>query len=355
MHTSKKHMALFTKKVSASPRRVRRIAINGFGRIGRAAFKIALEKKNVQIVAINDLTDTRTLAYLLKHDSVYGNYQRKVSYDSKHLIVNGKKFLVLAEKDPTKLPWKRLDVDVVLECTGVFEKHEDLKLHLKAGAKKVVLSAPAKGAETTTLVFGTEATADKIGQDVIVSNASCTTNCISPVIQVLESKFGIEKALMTTVHAYTATQKLVDSPDAKDVRRGRAGAFNMVPSTTGAAKATTEVIPSLKNKFDGISIRVPVICGSLSDITVVLKKDVTVEQVNRAFITASKHYLYKNILTVSGDDEELVSSDIIGTSYSAIVDLPFTRVAGGNLVKVLAWYDNEWGYSNRLVEMALAV
>lgn len=332
-----------------------KISINGFGRIGRCAFKIAKEKKNIQIVAINDLTDTRTLAYMLKYDTVYGRYGRKVSYDEKNLIVDGRKIPVYAEKDPTKLPWKKLGIDVVLECTGVFEKKEDLMMHLKAGAKKVILSAPAKN-EVQTLVFGTELTKKTLGNnDRIISNASCTTNCISPVMQVLQSSFGIEKAIMTTVHAYTASQKLVDGPDAKDLRRGRAGAANMAPSSTGAAKATTLVIPELKDLFDGISIRVPVICGSLSDITAVLKKNVTVEQVNAAFERFSKHPMYKGVLGIAKGDDELVSSDIVGTNESAIVDLKYTRVVGGNLVKVLAWYDNEWGYSNRLVEMALSI
>lgn len=352
---------LFRSSPSASApeplpaRKVRRVAINGFGRIGRAAFKIALTKRNIQIVAINDLTDTRTLAYLLRYDSVYGRYDKKVGYDKNNLIVGGKRIPVIAQKDPSLLPWRKLDVDVVLECTGFFEKKEDLAKHIAAGARRVVLSAPAKGDGVTTQVFGTELLKGQLGQQAIISNASCTTNCISPVIQVLESKFGIEKALMTTVHAYTATQKLVDGPDAGDVRRGRAAAHNIVPSTTGAAKATTEVVPSLKGLFDGISLRVPVISGSISDITAVLKKDVTVEQINRAFTAATKQYLYKNILSVTGPDDELVSSDIIGTPYSAIVDLKFTRVVGGNLVKVLAWYDNEWGYSHRLVEMASQV
>jgi glyceraldehyde 3-phosphate dehydrogenase len=330
-----------------------KIAINGFGRIGRAALKIAIEKKGVQIVAINDLTDTRTLAYMLRFDSVYGRYHKKVSYDANNLIINGKKIPVLAEKDPSKLPWKKLGVDVVLECTGVFEKKAELEMHLKAGAKKVVLSAPAKD-EVMTLVFGTEYTKENIGKQKVVSNASCTTNCIAPVMQVLHSAFGVEKAIMSTVHAYTATQKIVDGPDAKDVRRGRAGAMNMVPSTTGAAKATALVIPDLVGKFDGIAIRVPVICGSLSDITAVLKKDVTVEDINKAFVKASNNYLFKDILGVTGADDELCSSDIIGTTQSAIFDLKFTRVVGGNLVKVLAWYDNEWGYTCRLVEMMLA-
>jgi len=329
-----------------------KIAINGFGRIGRAAFKIAVKKQEAQIVAINDLTDTRTLAYLLKYDSVYGRYDKTVSYDEKHLIIAGKKIPVFAEKDPAKLPWKKLNVDVVLECTGVFENKEALNKHLQAGAKKVILSAPAKD-DTTTLVFGTELTKQKLGKEKIISNASCTTNCIAPVMQILHSNFGIDKAIMSTVHAYTATQKLVDGPDAKDLRRGRAGALNMAPSTTGAAKATTLVIPELKNAFDGIAIRVPIICGSLSDITAVVKRPVTVEEINQTFIKMSKSSMYKNILGITGPDDELVSTDVIGTEYSAIVDLKYTRVVGGNLIKVLAWYDNEWGYSCRLVEMAL--
>lgn len=334
---------------------MKKLAINGFGRIGRCAFKIALTQKNAQVVAINDLTDTRTLAYLLRYDSAYGRYGHKVGYDAKNIIVDGKKYPVFAEKDPSKLPWKKLGVDVALECTGVFEKKADLEMHLKAGAKKVVLSAPAKD-EVQTLVFGTELTKKTLGKNnKIISNASCTTNCISPVMQILQSAYGVEKAIMTTVHAYTASQKLVDGPDSKDLRRGRAGAANMAPSTTGAAKATTLTIPELKDKFDGISIRVPVICGSLSDITAVLKKNTTAEEVNKTFEKFANHPMYKNILGVTGPDDELASTDIIGTTQSAIVDLKFTRVVGGNLVKILAWYDNEWGYSNRLVEMALAI
>ncbi len=329
------------------------IAINGFGRIGRAAFKIAMSKKNLKVAAINDLSDTKTLAYLLKYDSVYGRYDKKVAYDANNLIINGKKIPVLNQKDVAQLPWKKMKIDIVLECTGVFEKQSDLENHLKAGAKKVVLSAPAKDDTVQTLVLGTELTAKALGRNSrIVSNASCTTNCIAPVMQVLQTKFGIEKSLMTTIHAYTATQKLVDGPDAKDVRRGRAGAVNMAPSTTGAAKATAKVVPELKGVFDGIAVRVPVICGSLSDITAVLKKNVTAEDINKAFISASKSPMFKNILAVADGDDELVSSDIIGTYHSSIVDLKYTRVIGGNLIKVLAWYDNEWAYSVRLVEMA---
>ncbi len=329
-----------------------KIAINGFGRIGRAALKIALENKKCQVVAINDLTDTKTLAYLLKYDSVYGRYHKKVTYDDKNLIINGKKIPVFAEKDPSNLPWKKLKVDTVLECTGVFTKKEELELHLKAGAKKVVLSSPAKD-DTLTLVFGTKLTEENIGKEKIISNASCTTNCIAPVMQVLESDFGIEKSIMTTIHAYTATQKIIDGPDSKDLRRGRAGAINMAPSSTGAAKATALVIPTLKNKFDGIAVRVPIACGSLADITAVLKKEVTVEEINNSFKKAEKNKLFKNILRVTTSDEELCSTDIIGVSESVIIDTSYTKVVGGNLVKVLAWYDNEWGYSCRLVEMAL--
>lgn len=332
---------------------MRKIAINGFGRIGRAAFKIALKNKKVKVVAINDLTDTKTLAYLLKYDSVYGHFDGKVGYDSQNIIVNGKKYPVISQPDPAKLPWKKMKVDVVLECTGVFNKYNDLKKHLKAGAKKVILSAPAKDDMTQTLVLGTELTKENINKsEKIISNASCTTNCIAPIMQILNSKFGIEKAIMTTIHAYTASQKLVDGPDSKDLRRGRAGAINMVPSTTGAAKATTKVVAGLDDMFDGIAVRVPVPCGSLSDITAVLKKDTDVEKLNKAFISASKSPLFKDILGVTGDLDELGSSDIVGMDYSCVVDLKFTRVVGGNLVKVLAWYDNEWGYSNRLVEMA---
>lgn len=330
-----------------------KIAINGFGRIGRCALKIALETKGIQIAAVNDLTDTKTLAYLLKYDTVYGRYGRKVSYDAKNLIIDGKKIPVFAEKDPSRLPWKKLAVDTVLECTGVFDKKADLELHLKAGAKKVVLSAPAKD-EVLTLVFGTKFTKANLGKEKVVANASCTTNCIAPVMQVLESNFGVEKSILNTVHAYTATQKIVDGPDAKDNRRGRAGAANLVPSTTGAAKAAALVIPELQGKFDGIAIRVPVTCGSLSDITAVLKKNTTAEEINEAFRQAAKNPFYKKVLAVADGDDELVSSDIIGTTQSAIVDLKLTRVVGGNLVKVLAWYDNEWGYTCRLVEMALA-
>ena len=333
-----------------------RLAINGFGRIGRAAFKIALAKKDITVVAINDLMDPKTLAHLLKYDTVYREYEKSVQPAKEGIKVGGTTYPVFSMKEPAKLPWKKLGVDVVLECSGIFTDKKSASEHLKAGARQVIISAPAKDTTTETLVFGTKqtnATLKSRKADVVISNASCTTNCISPVMQVLESKFGIDKAMMTTVHSYTADQNLVDGPH-RDLRRARAAAGNIVPTSTGAALSTTKVVSSLHNLFDGIAIRVPTICGSVSDITAVLKrKRVTVKDVNDAFKSAEKDPLYKNILITT--TRPIVSSDIIGSEYSAIVDLEFTRVVGGNLVKVLAWYDNEWAYSLRLVEMAQAV
>lgn len=329
-----------------------KIAINGFGRIGRAAFKIAVDNPEVEVVAINDLADIKVLANLLKYDSVYGVYNKDIKAEKDSIKINDKEYKVISEPEPKKLPWKKLGVDVVLECTGVFTKKETANGHISAGAKRVIISAPTKD-NTQTMVLGTQNTdfyLKKGKSDTIVSMASCTTNCISPVMQILDSKFGVEKSLMTTIHSYTASQNLVDTPH-KDPRRGRAGAVNIVPTTTGAANATTKTIRGLKNKFDGMAIRVPTICGSLSDITVILKrKKVTVKQINETFTKMTNNYLYKNILTVS--KEPLVSTDIIRNPYSAIVDLPFTKVVGGNMVKILAWYDNEWGYSSRLVDLA---
>lgn len=326
------------------------IAINGFGRIGRNVFKAGLGKKGFAVVAINDLTDTRTLAHLLKYDTVYGNYDKKVSYDDTHIIVGGKKIRVLSEKDPGKLPWKKMKVDIVLECTGRFRTEETAKPHLKAGAKRVIISAPSKGGNVPTHVIGVNQ--DGAGASSIINNASCTTNCISPVAAVMQNTFGVKKALMTTVHGYTADQNLQDGPH-RDLRRARAAAVNMIPTTTGAALATTKVIPELEGLFDGMAIRVPVPVVSLADFTFLLEKDVTVEKVNAAFKRASKHTLYKGIIEVT--DEPLVSTDFVGATASAIVDLGLTKVVDGDLVKVVAWYDNEWGYSQRLAEMALTV
>jgi len=327
-----------------------RVAINGFGRIGRSAFKIAWERSDLEIVAINDLTDTKTLAHLLKYDSNYGTYDKKVGFDDKSIIVGGKHIQVLAEKDPAKLPWKTDKVDVVIESTGFFVKPELAQAHIKAGAKKVVLSAPAKGEkadEATTIVLGVNESMLEMSGEVI-SNASCTTNCITPVAAVVESNFGIEKAMMTTVHSYTASQRLQDAP-AKDLREARNAAENIVPTTTGASIAAAKALPALEGIFGGMSIRVPTPVVSISDIVFITKRSVSVEDVNKAFKQAAQEPFYQGVLDVT--EEELVSSDYIGNSHSAIVDLKLTAVVGGTMVKVVAWYDNEWGYSNRLVEV----
>jgi len=325
------------------------IAINGFGRIGRAVFKIILEKyPTYNIVAINDLTDTKTLANLLKYDTAYGVYDKKVLSDAKNIIVNGKKIPLLSEKDPSLLPWAKMKVDVVLECTGRFTNKEGLMMHIKAGAKKVILSAPAKGDDgVKTIVLGVNE--EKITKgDQVLSCASCTTNCLAPVTDVMRKKFGIKKALMTTVHAYTADQNLVDGPH-KDLRRARSAASNIVPTSTGAAIAINQTIPSLKGTFDGLAVRVPVIVGSLCDVTFLLKRKTTVEEINKNFEKISKLSKYRDIIEASY--EPLVSSDIIKNNHSTIVDLSLTKVIGGDLVKVIAWYDNEWGYSCRLADL----
>ncbi len=325
-----------------------KLAINGFGRIGRNAFKIAFERRDVKVVAINDLTDTKTLAHLLKHDSSYGTYDRDVKFDEENLIVDGEKIRVYAEKEPKNLPWKDHRVDVVIESTGFFTDPAKAAAHLEAGAQKVVISAPAKGEGAKTIVIGVNE--DTVTEDdKILSNASCTTNCIAPVMKVLEDNFGIEKALMTTVHSYTASQRILDAP-AKDLREARAAAENIVPTSTGASKAAALTIPALKGKFDGLSIRVPTPVVSLADITAVLKKDTTIEELQEVFKNAAKEPFYEGILGVS--EEPLVSIDYRGNSHSSIVDLPLINVVDKNLVKVVAWYDNEWGYSNRLVELA---
>jgi glyceraldehyde 3-phosphate dehydrogenase len=324
-----------------------RVAINGFGRIGRNAFKVAFERSDVEIVAINDLTDTKTLAHLLKHDSNYGTYQKEVGYDDKGIIVEGKHVLVLAEKDPAVLPWGEHKIDVVIESTGFFVDPAKARAHVDAGAKKVVISAPAKGEGATTIVLGVNEDKLEDASDII-SNASCTTNCITPVAAVIENTFGIEKAMMTTTHSYTASQRLQDAP-AKDLREARNAAENIVPTTTGASIAAGQALPALQGIFGGLSVRVPTPVVSLADFVIITKKNVTVEEVNDAFKKAAKEPFYQGILDVT--EEELVSSDYIGNSHSCIVDLKLTAVVGGNMLKVVAWYDNEWGYSNRLVEV----
>jgi glyceraldehyde 3-phosphate dehydrogenase len=328
-----------------------KIAINGFGRIGRNAFKIAFERSDIEIVAVNDLTDTKTLAYLLKHDSNYGTYQHEVTSDETHLVVNEQRVKVLAEKDPAVLPWADLGVDLVIESTGFFTDKEGASKHITAGAKRVVISGPTKSDGVDTIVLG--ANEDKIENATeVISNASCTTNSLGMVMAILDAEFGVEKSLLTTVHSYTASQALQDAPK-KDLREGRNAAENIVPTSTGAAIAVTKALPHLAGKFDGISMRVPTPVVSISDVTALLSKDVTVEQLNEAFKKAAADPFYQGILGVS--DEPLVSRDYIGNSHSGTVDLALTRVVGGNLVKVCVWYDNEWGYSNRLVELVADV
>jgi glyceraldehyde 3-phosphate dehydrogenase len=323
-----------------------KIAINGFGRIGRSAFKIAFDRSDLEIMAINDLTDTKTLAHLLKHDSNYGGYSHKVDYDDQNIIVDGKPIRVLAEKDPAMLPWEDLGVEVVIESTGFFVDPAKAKAHIIAGAKKVVLSAPAKGEGANTVVLGVNETdLDTAGE--VISNASCTTNCITPVAAIIESNFGIDKAMMTTIHSYTSSQRLQDAP-AKDLREARNAAENIVPTTTGASIAAGQALPALQGIFGGMSVRVPTPVVSMSDFVIITKRNVTVDEVNEVFKKAAAEPYYQGILAVT--EEELVSSDFIGNSHSAIVDLKLTAVVGGNMIKVVAWYDNEWGYSNRLVE-----
>lgn len=325
-----------------------KIAINGFGRIGRNVLKILMERDDVEVVAINDITDAKTLAHLLKYDSSYGTYDREVKSTDDEIIVDGKKIKILAEKEPAKLPWKDLGVDVVIESTGFFTKPEDARKHIEAGAKRVIISAPAKGEGAKTIVIGVN---DEMVEDTdeILSNASCTTNCIAPIMKVLEDNFGIEKAMMTTVHSYTGSQRILDAP-AKDLREARSAAENIVPTTTGASKAAALTVPALKDKFNGLSIRVPTPVVSLSDITALIKKDTTKEEINKLFKRVASEPEYDGIIGVS--EEELVSKDFVGDPHSCIVDLPLTDVVGGNMIKVVAWYDNEWGYSNRLAELA---
>lgn len=327
-----------------------RIAINGFGRIGRAAFKIALEKPELEVVAINDLTEPSILAHLLAHDTAYGNYRKSVSVEGNHLSIDGKLYRVFAEPDPAKLPWKDLEVDVVLECTGRFTDKIAAGVHIGAGAKNVILSAPAKGEDDSLPTYLIGVNTDAYAGESVISNASCTTNSLAPVAKIIHEHFGIEKALMTTVHSYTADQSLQDGPH-KDLRRARAAAQNIVPTTTGAAIAVTQVMPELKDKFDGLSIRVPTMVVSISDCTFLLKKKTSKEEINTVLTEASRNPWYAHVLAVT--NEPLVSSDFIGDPHSSIVDLSLTKVIDGDLVKIVAWYDNEWGYSNRLVEMAL--
>ncbi|MBP9839502.1 MAG: type I glyceraldehyde-3-phosphate dehydrogenase [Candidatus Pacebacteria bacterium] len=326
-----------------------KVAINGFGRIGRAFLKIAWERPEIEIVAVNDLGSIESLAYLLKYDTVYRTWGHDVKISGTDLVIDGKTVKFISEKDTTKLPWKDIEVDVVIESTGLFTSFEKAKFHLDQGAKKVVISAPAKGDGSfpgeTILMSVNE---DKFGTCDITSNASCTTNAASPLIGIMDDALGIEKAILNTVHGYTASQALVDGPSKKDLREGRAAAQNIVPSSTGAAIAVTKAYPSLTGLFDGISIRVPVPAGSIVDITFISKKATTAEEVNEILKKASKEDRWNKIFSVT--DEPLVSSDILGNPHASIADLAMTRVVGGNLVKVMGWYDNEMGYTYTLVE-----
>lgn len=332
-----------------------RVAINGFGRIGRAFLKLALNDSRMIIVAINDLGDAENLAYLLRYDTVYGRGRTLIEIiekgSEKFLKIGNKEILLLAEREPTKLPWGNLNIDVVIESTGVFESFDKARMHIDAGAKRVVISAPAKdgeenGPDGATVLVGVNEV--ELSTCRVSSNASCTTNAGGPVMQILDDAIGIEKAVLNTVHAYTATQSIVDLPDVKDFRRGRAGAQNIIPSTTGAAVAVTKAIKGLNGKFDGIAIRVPVVAGSIVDITFISKRDTTVEEVNEALKKGAQELRWKGIFAVT--EEPLVSSDIIGDTRASIADLSFTKVVDGNLVKVLAWYDNEMGYTKTLIE-----
>lgn len=323
-----------------------KIAINGFGRIGRSFFRAAFGLPEFDIVAVNDLSDTKTLAYLLRYDSVYGRYPKQVVAMDGFLEAEGKNIKVLAEKDPVNLPWKELGVDIVVESTGLFAKGNKAKAHLGAGAKGVVITAPADGDVMTALIGVNEDRLSKPG--VITSNASCTTNSVAPVMAILLENFGVKKAGMTTVHGYTASQKLVDGPDARDARRGRAAAINIVPATTGAAEAVIAALPELKGKFDAVAMRVPVATGSLSTVTAYVGKKTSKEEVNKIFKEAAENPRWSKVLKYSEDP--LVSTDIIGEPYGAIIDSQLTKVVDGDLVKVFSWYDNEAGYTATLVE-----
>lgn len=327
-----------------------KVGINGFGRIGRAFLKIAWERPEIEIVAVNDLGDVANMAYLLKYDTVYRAWPHEIKVEGSEIIIDGRRVKVLAEKEPAKLPWKDLGVDVVVESTGLFVTYEKAKAHLEGGAKKVVISAPAKddsgATKGETILLGVNE--EKFGTCDITSNASCTTNAASPLIAILDETLGIEKALLNTVHGYTASQAIVDGPNKKDFREGRAAAQNIVPSSTGAAIAVTKAFTKLSGLFDGISTRVPVPAGSIVDITFVSKKETTKEEVNQILKKAAGEKRWANIFSVT--EEELVSSDILGSHYGCIADLGFTRVVGGNLVKVMGWYDNEMGYTHTLID-----
>ena len=322
-------------------------AINGFGRIGRAAFKILLDTPELELVAVNDIVPTDNLAYLLKYDTAYGRYDKSVAVEGNDLVVAGTRYQVFNERDPAQLPWGELGIDIVFECSGVFRQSKDLKKHLDAGAKFVVLSAPAKSEDVPTVVHGVVTPQEGTR---IISCASCTTNCITPVVEVMGRRIGVQKAIMTTIHAYTSSQAIVDAPS-KKIRRGRAGAANFVPTSTGAAIATTKVLPQYQGVFDGVAVRGPVIVGSIADIIFLTKRETSVQEVNQIFRAEAQSEKYKGILGVSKDP--IVSSDIIKDPRASVVDLGMTQVVDGDLVKVMSWYDNEWGFTNQMIREGL--
>ena len=323
---------------------MKKIAINGFGRIGRAALKIILLEDELDVVAINDVMSIENATYLFKYDSVYGFYESDVSIQENYLLIKGKKILFLNEKDPANLPWKNLSVDVVIESTGLFRKREDAEKHIYAGAKNVVISAPTKSKDTPTVLHGVN---KRDGKTSVFSCASCTTNNIGPVIEIMDRRIGIKKAILNNIHSFTSSNSLVDAPSKRDLRMGRSAMMNLIPASTGAAIATIKALPQLENKFDGIAIRTPVPVGSISDITFITAKNTSVEEINNILIEESKTDRYKQVLATS--NEPLVSTDIINSSYASIVDLKMTRVVDRDLVKIMTWYDNEWGFTNQMI------
>ncbi len=327
-----------------------RIAINGLGRIGRAALRLIMDTPDLEVVAVNDIAPADNIAYLVKYDSVYGRLEHEVSVDGDTLKVGKQSIKFLSERDPALLPWKDLKVDIVIESTGRFTLKEDAGKHIEAGAKYVIISAPTKSEDVPTVVYGVS---DPVDEAAIISCASCTTNSLTPVVEIIGRHFGIQKAIMTTVHAYTAGQGIVDGPDPKEVRRGRAGAINIVPASTGAAKATTLTLPQYKGKFDGVALRVPVPVGSVSDVVFLTEKNTSPEEINKVLTDEANSTRYKGIIRTTNDP--IVSSDIVGDAHACIIDMQMTKVVDGNLVKIFAWYDNEWGYTNQMIRKAAEI
>jgi glyceraldehyde 3-phosphate dehydrogenase len=326
-----------------------KVAINGLGRIGRAALKLTVEQPELELVAVNEIGSLENMVYLLKYDTAYGRYERQVEAVDGKLVIDGRPLVYLSERDPERLPWSDLEVDLVLECTGRFTEREDAEKHVRAGASWVVLSGPTKSPDIPTIIHGVNR---PDGETQIISCASCTTNNITPLVEILDRHFGVDKALLTTVHAYTATQALVDSPGGtKDLRRGRAAAQSFVPSSTGAATATAKAMPAMKDRFDGVSVRGPVVVGSISDVVFVVQRDTSADEVNDVLRQEASTDRYRGILAVT--DEPLVSADIVKDPHASIVQLDLTRVVGGNLVKVMSWYDNEWGFTSQMIQIAV--